>query len=270
MMKNDKKSKWRLLKLLLVLPLIGGLLWAFSEPVYAYRSNPESINDTSVQDEKEAFTLKGLVVVLDTVPVKNSKTGLFETKVIEEPLTAAAIILKGTKIGTVSATDGSFALPVEVGNEIVVSFVGYETKSIKITNTKDIYVIMNKSSIELEASQVVSKSKNSGVKSPKDGKEVFYIVEDMPSYKGGEGTFAKKLQKKIDSAKKNEQLTGKVKVQFIVDKNGQLQNIKAISRTSEKEAKYAIRFIAELNEWYPGKQRGKAVDCQLVIPVEFN
>ncbi len=38
----------------------------------------------------------------------------------------------------------------------------------------------------------------------------------------------------------------------------------------EKEAKYAAKFISELEEWYPGKQRGKSVDCQLVIPVVFD
>lgn len=42
----------------------------------------------------------------------------------------------------------------------------------------------------------------------------------MPSYKEGEETFAKKLQKKIDAAKVNDNLSGKVKVMFLVSHTG--------------------------------------------------
>ncbi|WP_430810349.1 MULTISPECIES: M56 family metallopeptidase [unclassified Carboxylicivirga] len=276
MMKNDKKSKWRLLKLLLVLPMMGGLLWAFSEPVYEYRSNNELKKDTSVRDEGKKFLVKGIVgiPVSDTVVVSNVQTNVSEMKVISgiSPLPGTSILIKGTTTGTVANMQGEFELPVSVGDELVFSFVGFETRIVKVNNQKLLTVAMVQTGYELDPSEIKARLKGESVIEPntKDGKPVFFIVEEMPSFNEGEETFADKLQKKVHAVKQKEELNGKVKVQFIVTEDGQLKDIKAINRVNEIEAKYAVQIISELNDWKPGKQRGKPVSTTLVVPVEFD
>ncbi|MCU4154466.1 carboxypeptidase-like regulatory domain-containing protein [Carboxylicivirga sp. A043] len=289
MMKNDKKSKWRLLKLLLVLPMVGGLLWAFSEPVYEYRSNSESINDTFVQDKKDEFILKGNVFSqIDTQMIRNVDTGMFDEKVVASPLPGTSIVIKGTTTGTVANMKGQFELPVSVGDEIVFSFVGFETKVVKVINNKSMDVMLSKSAFQLNPSAYRAKYKGKVMPPPppptikkkevvpppppppaEDGKPVFYVVEEMPSYKGGMDGYFANLYTRIEQEKKKASLTGTVKVQFTVGHKGGISQTKALERLDEKEAKLAVKIVSELTDWKPGMQRGKPVSTTLVVPVEF-
>jgi hypothetical protein len=274
MMKNDKKSKWRLLKLLLVLPIVGSLLWAFSKPVYEYRSNSESINDKTVQDEKEKFILKGNVFSqIDTQMIRNVDTGMFEEKILGYQLPGTSIVIKGTSIGTVADKDGSFELQVSTGDEVVFSFVGFETQIFKVENKERIDVEMKRSTYSLEPNPS-NESKDVPPKLSPEQKEgekpVFYIVEDMPRYVHGMDNYFDELKRMVKEAKQKEDLSGRVNVRFKVDPQGKIEDITAMSRSNEKEAKYAKKMVAKLDEWLPGKQRGKAVSCYFTVKVDFN
>lgn len=274
MMKNVRKSKWQLLKLLLVLPLLGGLLWSISEPVYAYHSNPEALNDTEIQDEKETFIMKGYVGVNDTMQVRNAETKAYELKIVEgaKPLPGTSVVLKGTTTGTVVGMDGEFEIEAAAGNELVFSFVGYETKIVKIENQKTIKVVLDPTAYEMNPSAFKNRKapKKSVIKPRKTNDEsVFFIVEEMPVYSTGMNLYYNKVEDKVSAIKAKKNLSGRVKVQFVVDEKGELKDMKAISHTDGEEAKYAVKILSELSDWNPGKQRGKPVPVKLVIPVDF-
>lgn len=289
MMKNDRKSKWRLLKLLLVLPLIGGLLWAFSEPVYKYQSNSESTNDTSVQKKKESYVIKGYVFSrADTQSIMNSKSGEYVEKVIGTPLPGTSIVLKGKTIGTVADMNGQFELELTEDDVIVFSFVGFETKEVRPIKGKAIEVILEKSAYKLDPSPYRSQMKGKVTPPPppvnkkkemvppppppppaEDGKPVFYVVEEMPTYKGGLHAYFANVYTRIEQEKKQQKLSGTVDVQFTVDSKGGIRQTKALERLNDKEAELAVKIVKELDNWKPGKQRGKAVSTTLVVPVEF-
>ncbi|MCG8580785.1 MAG: carboxypeptidase-like regulatory domain-containing protein [Bacteroidales bacterium] len=291
MMKNDKKSKWRLLKLLLVLPLIGGLLWAFSEPVYEYRSNTESISDTSVQDKKETFIVRGYVYSqIDTQMIQNANSGMWDENIVKSALPGTSIILKGKTIGTVADRDGQFELELTKDDIIVFSFVGFETMEIVPEEGKEISIVLKKSAYELDPSAYRVRYKNKVTPPPpppvknkkkmvtppppppptKDGKPVFYVVEEMPSYKGGMDGYFARLYTRIEQEKKAKKLSGTVKVQFTVSHKGGITQTKALERWDDKEAAIAVKIVSELKDWKPGVQRGKPVSTTLVVPVEFN
>lgn len=274
MMKNDKKSKWRLLKLLLVLPILGGLLWAFSEPVYNYQSVSDEINDTFIQDKNETFIVKGYVFSqIDTQMIRNLDTGMYEMKVVGSPLPGTSIVINRTTRGCVADIKGEFELEVAIGDEIVFSFVGFETQVVKVKNKNSIEVVLRKTVYELKPTlntkHVTEKSTVAPKTKTTDNKEIFYIVEEMPKYKYGMDSYFWKLGQLVDKAKSKEDLSGKVKVKFIINSKGNLQEIEAISRGGETEAKYAIDIVSELNEWKPGKQRGKPVACFFTVGVDF-
>lgn len=78
------------------------------------------------------------IIVIEQVEAKNEKfkvdaryaDGAWSGKVYDEQgegLPGASIIVGGTSTGTVSSSDGSFKVKANEGNDLYISFVGYET-----------------------------------------------------------------------------------------------------------------------------------------------
>lgn len=100
--------------------------------------------------------------------------------------------------------------------------------------------------------------------------EVFDVVEEAPSYPGGENARAKFIRDNLvypDSAIKKG-LEGRVFIQFIVETDGSVSNVKAMRKFDEDCANEAIRVV-KLMKWNPGKQRGKAVRVKVVMSIIF-
>jgi len=67
------------------------------------------------------------------------------------PLPGASILVKGTAIGTQTDFDGNFEITAKIGDELIISYVGYETKNIEITSiTTPINVLLEEDSQVLE------------------------------------------------------------------------------------------------------------------------
>ncbi len=101
--------------------------------------------------------------------------------------------------------------------------------------------------------------------------EIFTIVEDAPEYPGGMDAFYRYIGEHMDYPKTAREagVEGKVYVQFVVDKDGSLSDVtvvKGIGSGCDEEAK---RVIGSLNNFKPGKQRGKAVRVRMVLPITF-
>lgn len=102
--------------------------------------------------------------------------------------------------------------------------------------------------------------------------EVFSIVEIMPSFKGGDNTdFMKYVQEQIVYPEKAVELgiEGRVFVQFVIDEQGNITEIKIIRGVDPLLDNEVIRVLKSSPKWEPGKQRGKPVKTTLIIPVEF-
>ena len=102
--------------------------------------------------------------------------------------------------------------------------------------------------------------------------EVFYIVEDMPKFKGEDGKeFRKYIAENVRYPKEAVQngTTGKVIVSFIVDKNGDVTNAKVEKSVDPYLDAEAIRVVESSPKWIAGKQRGVAVNVQFTFPINF-
>src|ERR1035438_9967951 len=80
-----------------------------------------------------------------------------------------------------------------------------------------------------------------------DSDEVFMVVEEMPSFVGGESELRKFFQQNIHYPSKelNEGITGKVYVQFLVEKDGSLTDVKVTRGIKDAEglSQEAIRVV---------------------------
>lgn len=109
--------------------------------------------------------------------------------------------------------------------------------------------------------------------------EVFFIVEHMPEFPGGDLELRKYIAANIKYPEeaKAKGLSGKVFVQFIIDKNGDVVNPKIARGIDPILDNEAIRVIQSLPKWKPGEQ-SKRIDGEKVwvpknvswtVPVEF-
>lgn len=101
--------------------------------------------------------------------------------------------------------------------------------------------------------------------------EIFDIVEDQPTPPGGMGAFYKYVGKSIKYPNQARRMgiEGRVFVQFIVDKTGQLTNVKAIKGIGAGCDEEAVRILKGAPKWKPGKQRGRPVKVRMILPITF-
>jgi protein TonB len=101
--------------------------------------------------------------------------------------------------------------------------------------------------------------------------EIFMVVEDQPTPSGGMQAFYKYVGKnlKYPSQARRMGIEGKVFVQFVVDKDGSLSDVKAIKGIGAGCDQEAVRVIKEAPRWNPGKQRGRPVRVRMVLPITF-
>lgn len=101
--------------------------------------------------------------------------------------------------------------------------------------------------------------------------QVFFIVEDMPEFPGGEMALRKFIANAIKYpviAQENG-IQGKVYVNFVVDTDGSITNAKIARGVDQSLDKEALRVVNSLPKWKPGKQRGKAVKVSYTVPISF-
>lgn len=102
--------------------------------------------------------------------------------------------------------------------------------------------------------------------------EVFYIVEDMPSFQGGDlNTFRNWVQSNMEypAIAAENGISGKVIVQFAINTKGEIVDVQVVRGVDPALDKEAMRAVKMSPKWSPGKQRGKPVKVQYTMPVNF-
>ena len=102
-------------------------------------------------------------------------------------------------------------------------------------------------------------------------KVIFQVVEEMPQFPGGMGEAMKFLAKnmKYPVAAQQAKIEGRVIVQFVVEKDGSVSDVKVMRGVNSELDAEAIRVVSMMPKWIPGKQRGKAVAVKYTMPIMF-
>jgi TonB family protein len=102
--------------------------------------------------------------------------------------------------------------------------------------------------------------------------KVFTFVDEVPEYPGGSDGLIKYFVKELkypESARKNRTMGTSI-IQFVVEKDGSITNTlikKGFNKECDDEALRVVQTMK--TKWIPGKQSGKPVRTQMVIPVQF-
>ena len=102
--------------------------------------------------------------------------------------------------------------------------------------------------------------------------QIFVKVEKMPTFMGGD---ISKFRSWVASRLRYPQLaqenniTGRVLLKFVVEKDGTLTNIQVLQSPDKSLADEAIRVLKTSPRWEPGKQRNQSVRVFYTLPVDF-
>ena len=121
------------------------------------------------------------------------------------------------------------------------------------------------------ADDVKAKDQASQDTEPQSDNKVYKSVEQMPRFPGGEVALMRYLQENIkyppEAAKKD--IEGRVVVQFIIDKTGEVGEVKVVRPISEELDAEAVRVVKTLPKFEPGRQDGEAVSVWYTLPISF-
>ena len=100
----------------------------------------------------------------------------------------------------------------------------------------------------------------------------FQLVEEKPSFNGGDANeFSKWVNSQLvypEIAKENG-VQGRVTLQFTVEADGRVTNVKVLRGVDDSLDKEAVRVVSSSPRWKPGKQRDRAVKVTYTFPVIF-
>lgn len=104
-----------------------------------------------------------------------------------------------------------------------------------------------------------------------DEEPIFVVVEKMPEFPGGRDSLNQFITKNLRCPQLYSEtfFQGKVIVEFIVEKDGSLTNIKIIREFDPLLDAEAIRVVSIMPKWISGEQNGQKVRVKMVLPIAF-
>jgi periplasmic protein TonB len=110
------------------------------------------------------------------------------------------------------------------------------------------------------------------VKSPAQQKNgVYTMLESQPGFPGGPKAMFDYLAKnvKYPTADRENNRQGRAVIQFVVEPDGRLTDVKVVRAPSAAMGEEAARVFKNSPKWKPGTVKGKAVRAQFTVPVNF-
>ena len=126
-------------------------------------------------------------------------------------------------------------------------------------------------SVSEDVKQAVPAVSVTPVNDKTDHDKVYQVVEKMPEFPGGIQMLMKYLSQNIkypEEAQKSG-IEGKVICQFVITKEGMVDNVNVIRSVHPSLDAEAIRVLKAMPIWIPGEQKGTKVNVQYVLPINF-
>jgi len=252
MMSKLRTSGLAQLKALLFVPVMAILMMAFANPRAIAQAVPHG----------KQITVKGRVT--------DKATG--------KGLEGSAVIIQGTTSGTLVDAGGFYSIIVPEQNAtLAFSHVGYESQCIAVRSNTVINVELGTSVLALDFSQpsyldIPVKQEQTTEKNKGNTDEVYVIVEDEPKYPGGTEALHNFLMSNLrypENATK-EKVEGIVLVQYVIDKEGKVQQAKIMRGISPEIDQEALRLTNSIKGWKPATQHGKPIETVISMPIQFS
>ena len=106
---------------------------------------------------------------------------------------------------------------------------------------------------------------------PEVATKVFDVVEEMPSFPGGNVALMSYLNgnTKYPVVAQENGVQGKVIISFVVERDGSISDVKVARSVDPSLDREAQRVVKSMPRWTPGKQNGQTVRVKYTVPVVF-
>jgi len=174
-----------------------------------------------------------------------------------------ATTMKGTELAKVSMyaiKHGPKWIPASQNGKPVAA---YRLQPITLSNPQ------GKPAVKTESTKKITT-----INTADDNQKIFIKLEQTASFPGGQSGWLKYISRVMQKngnqliADKNSE--GTCKVRFIVDREGKVRDVKAVTKQDSKLADVAVNAIKNGPDWIPGKQNGHVVNSYLIQPVNFS
>lgn len=172
----------------------------------------------------------------------------------EKPIANVWILIEGLKTGTLTNSDGQFALLVTPGMRVQVLSENYQSASFSVNEE------MTSAFVKMEKISRVSERSS-----------VECVREEAAEYPGGFSAcmafVAANLQ--YPKAAALEGIQGKVLVKFVIDSDGSIMDVHVANRVDPFLDAEALRVVKLMPKWKPATRNGKPIPTRATIPVTF-
>ena len=119
--------------------------------------------------------------------------------------------------------------------------------------------------------QPAKKSDESKAKMQPDKNGVYQIVEEMPSFPGGETKLMEYIAKNLTYPQeaRDKGIDGRVFIGMVIEKDGSVSNVKVLRGIGGGCDEEAVRVINSMPKWKPGMMKGDPVPVSYQIPINF-
>lgn len=109
------------------------------------------------------------------------------------------------------------------------------------------------------------------VQAKEEPEKVFDMVEQMPTFPGGDAALMKYIADNLryPAIAQENGVQGRVICQFVVGKDGHVRDVVVVRTLDPSCDKEAIRVLSKMPKWIPGKQNGKEVAVKYTVPIVF-
>ena len=159
--------------------------------------------------------------------------------------------------------------PVRVSYQMPIMFKLGQTNDENKTTVKTVVAGDDEHSWKASTATIPDNPAKDNMKPDKNG--VYQIVEEMPSFPGGDRELMEHIAKNIKYPQEamDKEIQGRVFVSFVVEKDGSVSNVelkRGIGGGCDEEA---IRVISTMPKWNPGKMKGEPVRVSYMMPINF-
>ncbi len=101
--------------------------------------------------------------------------------------------------------------------------------------------------------------------------QIYDTPDQMPSFPGGQGALMQYLSShvKYPAVAEENGIQGRVTVQFVVEKDGSVTDVKTMKSVDPSLDKEAERVVRSMPKWQPGRNNGQTVRVKYFVPVVF-
>ena len=116
------------------------------------------------------------------------------------------------------------------------------------------------------AEQDVNDKQKSSNTSQESQEKVYDVVEEMPSFPGGQLAL---MQYLYPFEAQENGVQGRVIISFVVEDDGSISHVKVAKSADPALDREAMRVVETMPKWIPGKQNGECVRVRYSVPVVF-